>query len=170
MMTVAQVIFVVISAVALVSAVLVVASRNIVHAALWLILALFGVAGLFAVLEAGFIAVVQVVIYVGAIATLIIFAIMLTGREMREAGRQTNRWWPLPALLSAALFAGLAWLLTSMPGTHAAAPALAGEDSVLLLGQALLAPEQFVLPFEVASVLLLAALIGAIVIAGESRK
>ncbi len=169
-MTAAQVIFVVICAVALVSAALVVASRNIVHAALWLILALFGVAGLFAVLEAGFIAVVQVVIYVGAIATLIIFAIMLTGREMREGGRQTHRWWPLPALLSVTLFAGLAWLLNSMPGTHTAAPALAGEDSVLLLGQALLAPEQFVLPFEVASVLLLAALIGAIVIAGDSRK
>ncbi len=169
-MTAAQVIFVVISAVALVSAVLVVASRNIVHSALWLILALFAVAGLFAVLEAGFIAVVQVVIYVGAIATLIIFAIMLTGREMREGGRQTHRWWPLPALLAVTLFAGLAWLLNSMPGTHGAAPALAGEDSVLLLGQALLTPEQYVLPFEVASVLLLAALIGAIVIAGDSRK
>ncbi len=149
---------------------LVVATRNIVHAAVWLILALFAVAGLFAVLEAGFLAVVQVVIYVGAIATLIIFAIMLTRREMREGGRQTHGWWPLPALLAASLFAGLAWLLNSIPATHVAAPALAGEDNVLLLGQALLAPQQFVLPFEVASVLLLAALIGAIVIAGDSRK
>jgi NADH-quinone oxidoreductase subunit J len=169
-MTTAQVIFLVISAVVLVSAVLVVASRNIVHAALWLILSLFAVAGLFAVLQAGFMAVVQVVIYVGAIATLIIFAIMLTRRDMREGGRQTHRWWPLPALMAAALFAGLAWLLSSLPGSGATPPALAGDDHVLLLGQALLTPEQYVLPFEVASVLLLAALIGAIVIAGDARK
>jgi NADH-quinone oxidoreductase subunit J len=169
-MTIAQVIFVVISAVVLVSAALVVVSRSIVHAALWLILSLFGVAALFAVLEAGFIAVVQVVIYVGAIATLIIFAIMLTRREMREGGQQTHRWWPLPALLALALFAGLAWLLGSLPGAGATPPALAGDDSVLLLGQALLSPEQYMLPFEVASVLLLAALVGAIVIAGDSRR
>ncbi len=169
-MTMAQVIFVVIASVVLVSAVSVVASRNIVHAALWLILSLFGVAALFAVLEAGFIAVVQVVIYVGAIATLIIFAIMLTRREMRESGQQTHSWWPLPALLAMAMFVGLAWLLTSLPGTHGVPPALAGDDPALLLGQALLSPEQYVLPFEVASVLLLAALVGAIVIAGDSRK
>ncbi|GAG05720.1 unnamed protein product, partial [marine sediment metagenome] len=77
-MTVMQVIFLITAVVTLGGAVMVVTVRNLIHAALWLILALFGVAVMYTLLSAPFFTVVQIVIYIGAIAILMIFAIMLT--------------------------------------------------------------------------------------------
>jgi hypothetical protein len=81
-MSVMQLIFIIIAAISLGGALMVVTTRNLVHAALWLILTLFGVAVLFVLLNAGFLAIVQVVVYIGAIAILMIFAIMLTRQVM----------------------------------------------------------------------------------------
>src|ERR1051325_6247600 len=106
-MTPLQLIFLLTGAVILIAAFMVVVSQNLVHAALWLIVSLFGMAVLFVLLEAGFLAAVQVVLYIGAIAILIIFAIMLTRRVMQDSGPQTNQQWWLAALLSLALFAAL---------------------------------------------------------------
>ena len=93
-MTIMQIIFLVVGAVILGSAFMVVTTGNLIHAALWLIVTLFGVAVLYALLNAGFLAVVQVVIYIGAIAILFIFAVMLTRKEMRDRGPQLNNaWW-----------------------------------------------------------------------------
>ena len=83
-MTAEQIIFLIVAALTLISAVFVVTSRNLVHAALWLVATLFGVAVIYALLNAGFIAVVQVVVYIGAIAILFIFAVMLTRKDLRE--------------------------------------------------------------------------------------
>ena len=80
-------------------------TRNLVHAALWLIVTLFGVAVLYAILDAGFLAVVQVVIYIGAIAILFIFAVMLTRKEMRDRGEQQNQGWWLGAIVAGRLIA-----------------------------------------------------------------
>jgi len=170
------ILFLITAIVILASAFMVVSSRNLVHAALWLVAALFGVAVLYALLNAGFMAVVQVVIYIGAIAILFIFAVMLTRREMRDRGPGLNPNWWLSALMSLLTFGGLAYLLSNWDGFSQTPAALPSDfDAVSALGNALVSPDAFVLPFEVASILLVAALVGAVYIAfnprgGDSRK
>jgi NADH-quinone oxidoreductase subunit J len=169
-MTATQIIFLVVAAVILGSALLVVTTRNLIHAALWLIVTLFGVAVIYALLNAGFLAVVQVVIYIGAIAILFIFAVMLTRADLRDRAPQLNRGWWLNAILAVVTFGGLLWLFQSWAGfSKLAAGVPAGFDSVAQLGTALISPDAYLLPFEVASVLLLAALVGAVYVA-FSRK
>jgi NADH-quinone oxidoreductase subunit J len=164
------IVFVVVAALTLGAALLVATSRNLVHAALWLIVALFGVAVIFAILQAGFLAVVQVVIYIGAIAILIIFAIMLTRRVTQNLGPKFNANWIWAALIALGMFAGLTWILLSWPDTAAIAVTLSERvDPLRQLGVALVSPDSYVLPFELASVLLLAALIGAIVVAWNRK-
>jgi NADH-quinone oxidoreductase subunit J len=165
-----QLIFVGISVVILGSGLAVVTTRNLVHAALWLILTLFAVAMLYALLDAGFLAVVQVVIYIGAIAILFIFAVMLTRKELRDTGTQLNRGWWLSAIVAALAFGGLVWIFRGWPSLARLPVEIpVGFDSVNALGTALVGPEAFVLPFEVASVLLLAALVGAVYVAFARR-
>jgi NADH-quinone oxidoreductase subunit J len=160
------ILFFLVSLVILGSALMVVTSRNLIHAALWLVSALFGVAVLYAMLNAGFLAVVQVVIYIGAIAILFIFAVMLTRREMRDHGPGLNKNWWISAVMAVLTFGGLFWLLSGWSGfSKASADLPSGFDAVGALGNALISPDAFVLPFEVASVLLLAALVGAVYIA-----
>ena len=170
-MTPDQIIFLLCAALIVSSALMVVTTRNLVHAALWLVAALFGVAILFGLLQAGFLALVQVVVYIGAIAVLFIFAVMLTRREMRDKGPQVNQNWGIAALLALLTFGGLAYIMSSWDGFLSTAKALhSGTDSLMLLGNALVSPDAFVLPFEVASVLLLAALVGAVFIASSSKE
>jgi NADH-quinone oxidoreductase subunit J len=161
-----QIVFIISAALIVASALMVVTSRNLVHAALWLISTLFGVAILYVLLEAGFLAVVQVVVYIGAIAIMFIFAVMLTRRDMREHGPGLNAGWPAVAVLSLLVFGGLFAILSTMP-VKTAVPV--SGDSLLALGNALVSPDLFVLPFEVASVLLLAALIGAVYVARNKK-
>src|SRR5271157_2608897 len=115
-MTPEQIIFLISAALILASAMMVVITRNLIHAALWLVSALFGVAVLFAILNASFLAVVQVVVYIGAIAILFIFAVMLTRKEMRDRGPQLNNSWWLNAIISLLTFGGLFWMLQSWNG------------------------------------------------------
>ena len=169
-MTAMQIIFLITAAVMLLSAFMVVTTKNLVHAALWLIVTLFGAAVLFATLNASFIAVVQVVVYIGAIAILFIFAVMLTRRQMADTGPGLNSGWWLSAIIAVVVFGGLVWLFQGWDGFTKTAPALpSGYDSVNALAQALVRPDAFVLPFEVASVLLLAALVGAVYIAFQRK-
>jgi NADH-quinone oxidoreductase subunit J len=167
-MTPLQIIFLFTGAVILIAAFMVVVARNLVHAALWLIVSLFGVAVLLVLLEAGFLAAVQVVLYIGAIAILIIFAIMLTRRVMQDAGPQTNQQWWLSGLVASALFVALIWALSQVSYPLANVP-VPGDTYLVTLGRSFVDPNQYALPFEVASVLLLVALIGSIVIAGEKK-
>ena len=169
-MTGAQIIFLVVALYTLGSALMVVTTRNLVHAALWLVSTLFGVAVVYALLNASFIAVVQVVVYIGAIAILFIFAVMLTRKDMRDSGPQMNKNWWAGALVAALAFAGVVYLLSHWGGfTKTAAEIPAGFDAMGLLGEALVSPEAYVLPFEVASVLLLAALVGAVYVAFNKK-
>jgi NADH-quinone oxidoreductase subunit J len=170
-MTADKIIFLLIGALILVSALMVVTTRKLIHAALWLVAALFGVAVLYAILQAGFLAVVQVVVYIGAIAILFIFAVMLTRRELRDQGQQTRSNWWIAALLGLLILAGLVFLIINQPDVERTAAAIpAGVDTLRNLGTALVSPDAYVLPFEVASVLLLAALVGAVYIAGLGKK
>ena len=145
----------------IVAAIAVVQVRDIFRAALFLILFFVGVAGMFVLLRAEFLAAVQLLIYVGAISVLLIFAILMT-RDVEE-GSPPNRL-VIPAGVSAALFAGVAIFVA----VETDWPLLEGAD---VAGQvfsntipwiARLLVNEFVLAFEMASVLLLAALIGAL--------
>lgn len=149
--------FWVLSALTLVSAGGVMVSRNLLHAVLFLIVSFMGVAGFFVLLSAQFIAMAQVIIYVGAIAVLMLFAILLTPRSGRDNGETA---WAAPgALLGVAL---LAVLLFVIHDTTWETNTAFTELTVYDLGRALL--NTWVLPFELASVLLTAALVGAIML------
>lgn len=115
-MTGEQIIFLLVALFTLGSGLMVVTTGNLIHAALWLVSTLFGVAVVFAILNAGFLAVVQVVVYIGAIAILFIFAVMLTRKDMRDQGPQVNRNWWIGALLSVLTFGGLYFLLQGWDG------------------------------------------------------
>ena len=164
-------VFVLTAVVMLAAALLAVLKDNLVHAAMGLVVTLFGTAVLFVLLETYFLAVAQVVIYVGAIAILIVFSIMLTRRVGARWGQQTNATWPFALLVGAllSLFFGLMvrdWAAAVGDGSVQAVPA----DMTARLGVALVNPDGYVVPFEVASVLLLAALIGAVYVAWGGRK
>ena len=170
-MTADQIIFLLSAALILGSALMVVTTGKLIHAALWLVAALFGVAVLYGLLQAGFLAVVQVVVYIGAIAILFIFAVMLTRREMLDKGAQTRSNWWLPALLGLLILTGLVFLIIGQPSFgRTAAEIPSGVDTLRNLGTALVSPDAFVLPFEVASVLLLAALVGAVYVASGKKE
>jgi NADH-quinone oxidoreductase subunit J len=169
-MTALQIIFILVAATTLGAGLMVVTAKNLIHSALWLVLALFGVAVLYVLLEAGFLAVVQVMVYIGAIAILIIFGIMLTHKIAPDGGPRFNENWGWALFIAVVVFGGLAWLLSSWVGIQAQAPAMSERfDSLKALGLALVSPDAYVLAFELASVLLLAALIGAVVIAWDRK-
>lgn len=165
-MSVLQIIFLAIAALSLFAAFMVVSARSLVHSALWLILTLFGVAVLFVLLEAGFFAVAQVLIYIGAIAILFIFAVMLTRRIMADTGPRLNSSWWLAAIISLLMFIGVVWMISQSPlFSITQAPELVEETLLADLGKALVSPTGYLLPFELASVLLVAAMVGAIYVA-----
>jgi len=170
-MTAEQIIFLLTGALILISALMVVTTRKLLHAALWLVVTLFGVAILYALLQANFLAVVQVVVYIGAIAILFIFAVMLTRKEMRDQGTQTRSNWWIALILGVLILGGLVSLILSIPRVEQVPTALPdGLDTLRTLGIALVSPQGYVLPFEAASVLLLAALVGSVYIAGMGKK
>jgi NADH-quinone oxidoreductase subunit J len=161
-----EIIFLIFALITLFAGLKVVTTSNLIHAALWLIVALFGIAVFFVLLNATFLAVVQVMVYIGAIAILMIFTVMLTRRVMQDTGPQINNNWQWAVVLSVILFAGLTLLLVNSGISITSLPDLPENvDTVSALGQALVSPSAYVIPFELASVLLLAALIGAIVVA-----
>jgi NADH-quinone oxidoreductase subunit J len=158
-----QIVFIVISLFTLGCGFMVVTTRNLFHAALWLVGSFFGVAAIYAMLEAEFLAVAQVLVYIGAIATLIIFAIMLSRGMMLGRTVMRNYQWGISAVVAVLLFALLTFVLIQVnwPVVDSAISATAVAD----IGEAFVTSH--VVPFEVTSVLLLVALVGAIMIARE---
>ncbi|MCC6147282.1 MAG: NADH-quinone oxidoreductase subunit J [Anaerolineaceae bacterium] len=169
-MTSLQIVFLVVAAVTLFSAGMVVSARKLMHAALFLVLTLMGVAFMFAMLGSGFFAVIQVLVYIGSIAILIIFAVMLTRNMMDSEAEASNRGWQILAPLSLLIFAGIITILSSWHAFTSVRDlsGTAGED-VVALGKALTDPNGFAIPFELASILLVAALAGAIYVAMERK-
>ena len=135
-----------------------VVTRNVVHAALFLLLSLSAVAGLYLVLLAEFLALVQVLIYGGAVIIVVLFAIMLT-RNSEYPRISDNKQWPLAAITSLALAVifGVAMWQSAPSATDSNSPAFAD------LGNSLFT--RWAVPFEIASIVLLVALIGALIIA-----
>ena len=139
---------------------------NIFHAALCLVGTLLGVAALYLALQAEFIAVVQVLLYVGAVMTLVIFAIMLTTRLSDNTIRQHNPLGLSAVIASAAFLAALVRIIQNTPWPIRP-ETLHSPVSTMDLGKALMGPYGF--PFEVISVILITALVGAIVIAKREK-
>jgi NADH-quinone oxidoreductase subunit J len=163
-MTGPQLVFLAAAAVTLIAAIMVVTVPRLVHAGLWLILALAGIAVLFILLDNGFLAVVQVAIYIDAIAILIIIGVMLTRTAMSDTARQINRMWLGAAFACIIIMAGLLGIVSHAPIAFPG-ELVEAEVSMDALGRTLVDVDGFILPFEVASVLLVAALVGAIVVA-----
>lgn len=161
-----HVLFVLFGLMVLGGAVAVVTVRNLFHAALWLMLVFFGMAGLYVLLEAPFFAAAQLFIYMGAVGVLIIFAIMLTRAFMRQPMPRANEQWWLAALLVAVLLGVLTFLILQNVRIIVLADAVP-ENTIHILGITLVDPEGYALPFEVVSVLLVMALIGAVAIVRE---
>ena len=160
-MTAQDVVFCLLGVVALGSALLVVTTRNVVHAALWLVVTFGAVAGCFLVLTAELVAWVQVLIYIGAIVVLLLFGVMLTRAPVGPTDELDSGNRLLAALVAAATAATLSVL--SVQAFHGAFVRLDQPSTAAVIGSALF--RAWVLPFEVISVLLLAALVGAITLA-----
>jgi NADH-quinone oxidoreductase subunit J len=149
------------------SAFLVVFSRNIVYSAFSLLFTFFGVAGLYVLLQADFLAVTQVLIYVGGILVLLLFGVMLTNKVI-SVDIKTGTMQTIPALVLVAVIAGsLAGVFYSMwRGT--ATPPEGMVSTTKPIGELLMT--SYLLPFEIASVILLVALVGAAMMARRTRK
>lgn len=168
-MTLIPIVFILSAISMLTAAVLAVTVQKMLHAALWLILSLFMVGVLFVLLENPFLGIVQLLVYIGAIAILMIFAVMLTRKMMYDDSTQFNREKWIGIISAVIIFGVLAAVLLSWPGSVMFAQGAEGSlASISLIGQALVSPDYYLLPFEVASILLLAALIGAIYISREN--
>jgi NADH-quinone oxidoreductase subunit J len=156
----AQTFFYVVSVLAILSALGVVLARNVVYAAIYLVTSLLMVAGLYVLLFADFLALVQVLIYAGAVSILLLMGLMLT-RPARDITLD-NPQKPLAALAALVVFTILSYqtLASNWGGRVSAA---IGRASLNDLGKVLF--DRWVVPFEIASVLLLVALVGAVVVA-----
>ena len=169
-MSAAAVIFYVLSAFVLVTAVLSVTSAKIFRAAIWLLFSLMGIAGLYFWMEAAFIAAVQIIVYVGGIVVLIIFSIFLTQQSGKEMPRPV-RGRAIYAVLAAVFGLTFTFLLIYNNG-FVTGSGKAFNVEVADIGMQMLSTTEhgYVLPFEVVSMLLLAAMIGCIVIAMKDPK
>jgi NADH-quinone oxidoreductase subunit J len=171
-MTAEQIAFFVFATLAVVAALGMVSVASVFHAALLMVSTFVSIAAIYMLLGAGFLGVIQILIYVGAITVLMIFAIMLTPRVMNQGNqsRFTGQW-PYAAALAALLVIVLVPQLLGTPWPIAEAAAGVVRNYPSEIGNAFMdpGPRGYLLPFEVASVLLLVALIGAIVIAREEE-
>jgi len=158
--------FVVLAVVGSLSAIAVVTSTNVVHAALYLVVALLSVAGVYLLLGAEFVAWVQILIYVGAIVILFLFGLMLTkapiGRDMLD---NQNRW--IGGVVGVGVFLGLVFLIQDAFKVQDSVARTTFQTTTADVGVSLF--RDYVLPFEAVSFLLLAALIGAVVLARKDE-
>ena len=162
-MNIEQTVFTIIAIITLGGGVGVVSSKNLYYAALYLVLALSGMAGLFVMLSAGFLAAVQIIVYIGAIAILILFAIMLSRTVMTSSEPQNNDQVWLGIVVASLFFFVLGFVVSSTEWPISDLEPT--TDAVTQLGISFLGA--YLIPFEVVSILLLVALVGGIILARE---
>ncbi|MBF0189809.1 MAG: NADH-quinone oxidoreductase subunit J [Magnetococcales bacterium] len=146
----------------------VIVSRNQVHSVLFLILAFFNTAGLFVLLQAEFLAALLVIVYMGAVAVLFLFVVMMLDVDFEELRRGAMQHLPMGIAVGAVLLVEFIFILN---GVHVDGPAQAAGVPVtntMAIGQ--LMYTRFLFPFEIASLILLVALIGAVVLTLRKRK
>ena len=158
--------FVVLAVVGSVSAISVVLARNVVHAALYLVITLLSVGGVYLLLGAEFVAWVQILIYVGAIVILFLFGLMLTKAPIgRDVLDNQNRW--IGLVVGGGIFLGLVFLIQDAFQVQDSVASATFQTTTADVGISLF--RDYVLPFEAVSFLLLAALIGAVVLARKDE-
>jgi len=167
-----SIVFYIFSAVLLTSAVMVVASRNPVHAVLFLILCFFNAAGLFILLGAEFIAFILVIVYVGAVAVLFLFVVMMLDINFRELRQGFSRYLPIGGTVGLILLAQLvmavsAWTFDPKGLVHTDVP-MDQVENTRAIGRLLYT--DYFYPFQVSGLILLVAMIGAIVLTLRQRK
>lgn len=161
-------------AIAIISAILVITSHNVVHSAAFLGGTLFAVAGIFLTLHAEFLAGVQVIVYVGGILVLFVFVIMLIAVERSQYERQFNRQWTVAVVTSAILIGEIGYGVYHgkdsflLPTAVAPIPAGAAPGNSERVAAALY--QTYLLPFEIASILLLVAIVGAVVLSKRKTQ
>ena len=163
-MNVIQVLFWILSAMALVSALMVLLSKNPVHSVLWLVAVFFAISGHYILLNAQFIAIVNLIVYAGAIMVLFLFVIMLMNLN-KDTEPQKNIWMKLAGAISAGCLLMILVSLIKQAPELQAKTAMMNEGGIGLianLGKALL--NTYVVPFEISSILFLSAMVGAVVI------
>jgi NADH-quinone oxidoreductase subunit J len=169
-MIIQSLIFYLFSAVLLTSAIMVVAARNPVHAVLFLILCFFNAAGLFVMMGAEFIAFILVIVYVGAVAVLFLFVVMMLDINFRDLRKGFQRYLPVGLTVALILLAQLAMAVcawTLDPQVLAASPSADDIENTRALGQVLYT--DYFYPFQVSGLILLVAMIGAIVLTLRDR-
>lgn len=165
-MTVAEVVFYLLALVAIVAAVGVVTVPNVVHAALFLIVTLATVAGFYILLSSEFLALVQILIYAGAVSVLLLFGLMLTrGREQNLPSVSAGAQWPL-AFVACTILA-IALLTAVLDSEWPRDAGVVTLVSIETLASVLF--REWLLPFEIVSIVLLVALIGAVVIGHQEE-
>jgi len=166
-MTIAEVVFYILAIIAIAAGLGTVVVPNVVHAALFLIVTLMCTAGFYILLSSEFLALTQILVYGGAVATIILFGLMLTRGGANLPSVPSGAQWPAALVTAGAIVVALVTAVLDSDW-----PRDAGDVTIVnlnLLGQALF--RDWLLPFEVASVVLLVALVGAIVIsAGEEGE
>ncbi|HVJ08021.1 MAG TPA: NADH-quinone oxidoreductase subunit J [Acidisarcina sp.] len=159
--------FAIIAALTIAGAVAAMSLRNLVHCVLALTLAFAGLAGMFLLLGAQFVGFAQVLVYIGSVAILTVFAILLTRGAEPDAFPQLRSAWLPNMVIVAAVFGVLVWAVHASPLSRSALPPQP-QVSVKQIGFALM--DRFVLPLEVIGLLLTAALIGAVIIAMHEKQ
>ena len=163
------------AAVAIASGVMVVSARNPVHSVLFLILAFFNAAGLFVLMGAEFLAMILVIVYVGAVAVLFMFVVMMLDINFAELRQGVTQYLPIGALVGLVLFLELvlifgAWAVTAHVATTAAAPMPAPQQLSNTAALGALIYTRYVYAFQIAGLVLLVAMVGAIVLTHRGRE
>jgi len=165
------ILFYIFATLAIVSAIFVITRHNVVHSAVFLAVTLLSVAGIFLNLHAEFLAGVQVIVYVGGILVLFVFVIMLIALGRTATERQFNKQWTVALATAGLLILEFAYVIFKGRGSFVlpapSGPAVTGGNSEAV-GRALYT--SYLLPFEIASILLLVAIVGAVVLAKKKTQ
>lgn len=167
---IAAIAFYLFATVMIASAIAVIFARNPVHSVLWLILAFFNAAGLMLLLGAEFIAMLVVIVYVGAVAVLFLFVVMMLDVDFSKLRSGFTQNLPFGLLLALVLLAEIVIAVSAWkagPAMSGARPVATGQPNIVALGELLYS--RFLYPFELAGLILLVAMIGAIVLTHRSR-
>ncbi|MEO5354506.1 MAG: NADH-quinone oxidoreductase subunit J [Magnetococcus sp. XQGC-1] len=164
---VADFVFYFFSTITVFSAIGVIASRNQVHSVLFLVLTFFSTAGLFVLLGAEFLAAILVMVYMGAVAILFLFVVMMLDVDMSSLRRESVKYLPVGIMVGLVVLVELAVILSHVHVGHHA-QAVAQVSNTLAVGKVLYT--KYLLPFEIASLVLLVALIGAVALTHRTRK